>query len=138
MDLLKVGDDAYKRVFNELPNLGVDTGRYTIASGEIPNMSTDKPAIVMTHQPGLRYPTTIGDCKRRERVGIIYFQVRYPAVKGGDTACMTIAEKISRLFESVYVGNSLRYNDVELRNIGRDGAWYLYNVVVNYSYEEIY
>lgn len=138
MDLLKVGDDAYSRVLGALLDIGVEPSRFTIASGTIPNMSTDKPAIVMTHNPGLRYPTTIGACKRRERVGIIYFQVRFPAIKGGDTLSMIAAEKISKLFESVYVGDSLRYNDVELRNIGRDGAWYLYNVVVNYSYEDIY
>lgn len=137
MNLKQVGDDALIRLKNNLPS-EVDPDRVTIESGEIPDMTTDKPAIVMSHAPGLRYATTIGDVKRRERVGIIYFQVRTPAEYGSDTECINISEKVSRLFEYVYVGNCLRYNECEIRKLGRDGAWYICNVVVNYSYEEVY
>lgn len=134
MDLYTVGDETFKRLRDNLP-VGINL---TIASGTISNMSTTEPTIVMTHNPGPRYPTTIGDCKRRTREGIIYFQVRYPAINGGDTQCMILSEKIAKLFEHVYNGNWLRYGDTECRNLGRDGAWYMYNVVINYSFEEVY
>lgn len=137
MNLTQVGDDAFIRLKNNLP-VEVDADRVTIESGAIPNMTTDKPAIVMSHTPGPRYATTIGDVKRRQRDGIIYFQVRTPAAFGAETKCIEISEKVSRLFEYVYVGNCLRYNECEIRKLGRDGAWYICNVVVNYSYEEVY
>jgi hypothetical protein len=128
---------VFKRVLDNLP-VEIEPSRFTTASGSIPEMTTEKPAIVLSHNPGPRNITTIGSddtCRRRLRTGNIFLQVRTPAVFGQDTIGVDIAERLSDLFEGYNGHLPVIYSSTDIRVVGRDGAWYLTNCVLTYEFE---
>lgn len=132
-----VADVAYKLVLNNLPS-EVDPSRLWIKSGNIPNDDVQSPAIVLTHVPASWAVTTLGGegvCRRRDRNGLIFLQVRTPTEEGMDNLGIKIAEDLGNLFEGRWQDLPIVYTGVELREPLRDGAWFLTNCVITYKFE---
>lgn len=140
MTLSDVSGIVYNRVLANLP-VEITPDRFTIASGQLPDDTTEKPGLILTHNPGPWTITTLGGegvCRRRLRTGNVFLQVRTPAQYGMDTLSIDIADRLAKLFEGVWQDRPLIYTSVDIRHQGRDNAWFLMNVVLSYEYEEIY
>lgn len=140
MKISDVSGIVYNRVKLNLP-VEIPSDRFIIASGTLPNDTSTKPGLVMTHNPGPWAITTLGGegvCRRRLRTGNIFLQVRTPTQPGMDTLGLDIADRLARLFEGVWSDTPLLYTGVDVRYQGRDNAWFLTNTVITYEFEEIY
>lgn len=140
MNLSDVSGIIYSRVLANLP-VEITPDRFVIASGGLPDDTTEKPGLILTHNPGPWAITTLGGegvCRRRLRTGNVFLQVRTPAQYGMDTLSIDIADRLAKLFEGVWQDRPLIYTGVDVRHQGRDNAWFLTNTVITYEYEEIY
>lgn len=118
----------------------IPAARFTIASGNLPNDTTQIPGLILTHNPGPWAITTLGGegvCRRRTRTGNIFLQVRTPAEYGNDTLSLDLADRIARLFEGTNDG-IVKYDETNVQNVGRSGAWWIANCVITYQFEDIY
>lgn len=140
MNISDVSGVVYNRVLANLP-VEITPDRFTIASGNLPDDTTGKPGIILTHNPGPWAITTLGGegvCRRRLRTGNVFLQVRTPAQYGMDTLSLDIADRLARLFEGIWQDRPLLYTGVDVRYVGRDNAWFLANTVITYEFEEVY
>lgn len=140
MNISDVSGVVYNRVLANLP-MEITPDRFTIASGNLPDDTTGKPGLILTHNPGPWAITTLGGegvCRRRLRTGNVFLQVRTPAQYGMDTLSLDIADRLARLFEGIWQDRPLLYTGVDVRYVGRDNAWFLANTVITYEFEEIY
>lgn len=139
MNISEVSDLVYNRVAANLP-VEIPAARFTIASGNLPNDTTQIPGLILTHNPGPWAITTLGGegvCRRRTRTGNIFLQVRTPAEYGNDTLSLDLADRIARLFEGTNDG-IVKYDETNVQNVGRSGAWWIANCVITYQFEDIY
>ena len=140
MNISDVSGVVYNRVLANLP-VEITPDRFTIASGNLPDDTTGKPGLILTHNPGPWAITTLGGegvCRRRLRTGNVFLQVRTPAQYGTDTLSLDIADRLARLFEGIWQDRPLLYTGVDVRYVGRDNAWFLANTVITYEFEEVY
>ena len=140
MNISDVSGVVYNRVLANLP-VEITPDRFTIASGNLPDDTTGKPGLILTHNPGPWAITTLGGegvCRRRLRTGNVFLQVRTPAQYGMDTLSLDIAYRLARLFEGIWQDRPLLYTGVDVRYVGRDNAWFLANTVITYEFEEVY
>ncbi|HIC1467030.1 TPA: hypothetical protein ACWZ76_004336 [Klebsiella pneumoniae] len=140
MNISDVSGVVYNRVLANLP-VEITPDRFTIASGNLPDDTTGKPGLILTHNPGPWAITTLGGegvCRRRLRTGNVFLQVRTPAQYGMDTLSLDIADRLARLFEGIWQDRPLLYTGVDVRYVGRDNAWFLANTVITYEFEEVY
>lgn len=140
MNISDVSGVVYNRVLANLP-VEITPDRFTIASGDLPDDTTGKPGLILTHNPGPWAITTLGGegvCRRRLRTGNVFLQVRTPAQYGMDTLSLDIADRLARLFEGIWQDRPLLYTGVDVRYVGRDNAWFLANTVITYEFEEVY
>jgi hypothetical protein len=140
MNLADVSNIVYNRVLAGLP-AEIETDRFVIASGDLEVDTTEKPGLILTHNPGPWTITTLGGegvCRRRLRTGNVFLQVRTPAEYGMDTLCIDIGDRLGRLFEGVWQDRPLLYTGIDVRYQGRDNAWFLTNTVITYEFEEVY
>lgn len=140
MKISDVSGVVYNRVLANLP-VEITPDRFTIASGNLPDDTTKKPGLILTHNPGPWAVTTLGGegvCRRRLRTGNVFLQVRTPAQYGMDTLSLDIADRLARLFEGIWQDRPLLYTGVDVRYVGRDNAWFLANTVITYEFEEVY
>ena len=140
MNISDVSGVVYNRVLANLP-MEITPDRFTIASGNLPDDTTGKPGLILTHNPGPWAITTLGGegvCRRRLRTGNVFLQVRTPAQYGMDTLSLDIADRLARLFEGIWQDRPLLYTGVDVRYVGRDNAWFLANTVITYEFEEVY
>lgn len=140
MKISDVSGVVYNRVLANLP-VEITPDRFTIASGNLPDDTTKKPGLILTHNPGQWAITTLGGdgvCRRRLRTGNVFLQVRTPAQYGMDTLSLDIADRLARLFEGIWQDRPLLYTGVDVRYVGRDNAWFLANTVITYEFEEVY
>lgn len=140
MNISDVSGIVYNRVLDNLP-VEITPDRFTIASGNLPDDTTGKPGLILTHNPGPWAITTLGGegvCRRRLRTGNVFLQVRTPAQYGMDTLSLDIADRLARLFEGIWQDRPLLYTGVDVRYVGRDNAWFLANTVITYEFEEVY
>lgn len=140
MNISDVSGVVYNRVLDNLP-VEITPDRFTIASGNLPDDTTGKPGLILTHNPGPWAITTLGGegvCRRRLRTGNVFLQVRTPAQHGMDTLSLDIADRLARLFEGIWQDRPLLYTGVDVRYVGRDNAWFLANTVITYEFEEVY
>ncbi|RTA29644.1 hypothetical protein e2701_00049 [Klebsiella phage e270.1] len=140
MNISDVSGVVYNRVLDNLP-VEITPDRFTIASGNLPDDTTGKPGLILTHNPGPWAITTLGGegvCRRRLRTGNVFLQVRTPAQYGMDTLSLDIADRLARLFEGIWQDRPLLYTGVDVRYVGRDNAWFLANTVITYEFEEVY
>lgn len=140
MNLSDVSGIVYNRVLANLP-VEITPDRFVIASGNLPDDTTEKPGLILTHNPGPWAITTLGGpgvCRRRLRTGNVFLQVRTPTQYGMDTLGVDIADRLAKLFEGIWEDRPLIYTDIDVRNQGRDKAWFLVNTVITYEYEEVY
>lgn len=140
MNISDVSGVVYNRVLVNLP-VEITPDRFTIASGNLPDDTTEKPGLILTHNPGPWAITTLGGegvCRRRLRTGNVFLQVRTPAQYGMDTLSLDIADRLARLFEGIWQDRPLLYTGVDVRYVGRDNAWFLANTVITYEFEEVY
>lgn len=140
MNISDVSGVVYNRVLANLP-VEITPDRFTIASGNLPDDTTGKPGLILTHNPGPWAITTLGGegvCRRRLRTGNLFLQVRTPAQYGMDTLSLDIADRLARLFEGIWQDRPLLYTGVDVRYVGRDNAWFLANTVITYEFEEVY
>lgn len=140
MNLADVSNIVYNRVLAGLP-AEIETDRFVIASGDLEADTTEKPGLILTHNPGPWAITTLGGdgvCRRRKRTGNVFLQVRTPAEYGMDTLCIDIGDRLGRLFEGVWQDRPLLYTGIDVRYQGRDNAWFLTNTVITYEFEEVY
>lgn len=140
MNLADVSNIVYNRVLAGLP-AEIETDRFIIASGDLAADTTEKPGLILTHKPGPWMITTLGGegvCRRRLRTGNVFLQVRTPTEYGMDTLCTDIAGRLGKLFEGIWQDRPLIYKDIDIRDQGRDGSWFLTNTVITYEFEEVY
>lgn len=140
MKISDVSGVVYNRVLANLP-VEITPDRFTIESGNLPDDTTGKPGLILTHNPGPWAITTLGGegvCRRRLRTGNVFLQVRTPAQYGMDTLSLDIADRLARLFEGIRQDRPLLYTGVDVRYVGRDNAWFLANTVITYEFEEVY
>lgn len=140
MNISDVSGVVHNRVLANLP-VEITPDRFTIASGNLPDDTTGKPGLILTHNPGPWAITTLGGegvCRRRLRTGNVFLQVRTPAQYGMDTLSLDIADRLARLFEGIWQDRPLLYTGVDVRYVGRDNAWFLANTVITYEFEEVY
>lgn len=140
MNISDVSGVVYNRVLANLP-VEITPDRFTIASGNLPDDTTGKPGLILTHNPGPWAITTLGGegvCRRRLRTGNVFLQVRTPAQYGMETLSLDIADRLARLFEGIWQDRPLLYTGVDVRYVGRDNAWFLANTVITYEFEEVY
>lgn len=140
MNLADVSNIVYNRVLAGLP-AEIENDRFVIASGDLEADTTEKPGLILTHNPGPWTITTLGGegvCRRRLRTGNVFLQVRTPAEYGMDTLCIDIGDRLGRLFEGVWQDRPLLYTGIDVRYQGRDNAWFLTNTVITYEFEEVY
>lgn len=140
MKISDVSGVVYNRVLANLP-VEITPDRFTIASGNLPDDTTKKTGLILTHNPGPWAITTLGGegvCRRRLRTGNVFLQVRTPAQYGMDTLSLDIADRLARLFEGIWQDRPLLYTGVDVRYVGRDNAWFLANTVITYEFEEVY
>lgn len=140
MNISDVSGVVYNRVLANLP-VEITPDRFTIASGNLPDDTTGKPGLILTHNPGPWAITTLGGegvCRRRLRTGNVFLQVRTPAQYGMDTLSLDVADRLARLFEGIWQDRPLLYTGVDVRYVGRDNAWFLANTVITYEFEEVY
>jgi hypothetical protein len=80
--------------------------------------------------------TGVGGMNSFMRVGRCFIQVFVP-VDQGTRQADTLAQAARAIFEGVTLSNNtIRFNNVVLREIGPDEAWYQINLEASFQYDE--
>lgn len=80
--------------------------------------------------------TGAGGFNTYQRIGFALIQVFVP-VNDGLREADTLAQAARAIFEGTTLsGNTIRFNNVVIREIGPDGAWYQINVEAAFQYDE--
>lgn len=72
---------------------------------------------------------------RYRRGGVFTAQVFIPLGEGLDKG-YTLAKEISDAYEGRNTSSNVWFRNVRIREIGSDGEWYQFNVLVDFTYDE--
>jgi hypothetical protein len=80
--------------------------------------------------------TGTGGMNRYQRSGVCQIQVFTP-VNQGTRQSDTLVQAARAIFEGITLAsNAIRFNNVDITEIGPDGSWYLVNVDAAFQYDE--
>lgn len=109
-----------------------------------PRLSDNKPytgnwvTFTMRHETSPQDSFGVEGNRKYLRRGIILMQVFVPAGVGGSSNLDPLLERIQQIFEGGrIVGTTVRFFNVDIREVGEDGDLFQTNVDIMFEYEQV-
>jgi len=135
------GRDAILSIFQVAwATTGYPEAQYAGSFGDAPNQSDPWARVQVVHVGGGAASLgNVAGVKRWRRVGVMTAQLFAKANQDGLTELDVLAKLIMTAYEKpADPGHGVWYRNVRLNEVGQSGDWTQFNIVADFSYDEVH
>ncbi len=138
---IEEGRDAILGIFTTAwTTTGYPVAQYDGTHGDAPNQKEPWARVIVRHVGG--GAASLGNFqgkKRWRRVGVMTAQLFAKANQDGLTELDALAKLIQNAYESpADPGHGVWYRNVRVNEVGQDGDWFQFNVIADFTYDEVH